>query len=98
MAYTKPQFEAYFQLMSALSHQMLKIDFGEMIVWVDKIVGPDALHSDQRKQDLLNLHSVIGGFIEMQKIVRKHGIPVRDPRQEAKALLPTTPKVINPDP
>lgn len=101
MAYTKQQFEAYFQLMSALSHQIIKIDFEEMRNWVDKIVGPDSIHSEQRMEDLTNLQHVIGAFTQMQGIIRQHGVPVRDPRnagQVEPASPETTPKLINPGP
>lgn len=80
MAYTKMQFEANFQLVSALAHQIIKVDFDEMLVWVDKIVGPDSVKSEQRRQDLANLHGVLGGFQAMANVIREHGIPVRDPR------------------
>jgi len=76
--YEKPQFEAAFQLITAISHQMVKIDFNSMEQWVDKLVGPEALNDADRHEQMINLKTVMRRFHEMQQVLIDHGIPVRD--------------------
>jgi len=79
MAYTQAQFEAIFQTVTAVSHQIVKIDWEEMRVWVDKIVGPDSVKNPDRMEDLQNLQIAIGAFGKMQDVLRETGIPIRNP-------------------
>ena len=76
--YDKPQFEAAFQLITAISHQMVKIDFNSMEQWVDKLVGPEALNDPARHEAMMHLKTVMRRFDEMQQVLVEHGIPVRD--------------------
>ena len=78
MAYDKNQFEAAFQLITAVSHQIIKVDFQEVENWVEKILGPSALKDDEIRGNLNHLKTVMQSFIVMDRIVREHGIPVRD--------------------
>ncbi len=76
--YDKPQFEAAFQLITAISHQMVKIDFISMEQWVDKLVGPETLNDPARHEAMLHLKTVMRRYHEMQQVLVEHGIPVRD--------------------
>jgi hypothetical protein len=78
MAYTKQQFEAAFQLITAVSHQMIKIDFKEVETWVDKLMGPEALTDEQRKDNMNRLKEVLQQFGNMQQVLLQFGVPVRD--------------------
>jgi hypothetical protein len=80
MAYTRDQFEAMFQLVTALSHQCIRVDFDEMMNWCEKIVGPDSLTDPQRKEDLENLRNIMHAWKDMQSAIVRHGVPVRNPR------------------
>jgi hypothetical protein len=76
--YDKAQFEAAFQLVTAISHQMVKIDFNSMEQWVDKLLGQEALDDPERHEAMMHLKTVMRRFDEMQKVLVEHGIPVRD--------------------
>jgi hypothetical protein len=76
--YDKPQFEAAFQLVTAISHQMVKIDFNSMEQWVDKLLGQEALSDPDRRDAMVHLKTVMRRFDEMQQVLVEHGIPVRD--------------------
>ncbi len=78
MAYDNQQFEAAFQLITAVSHQIIKIDFEEMTNWMDKLLGPRALKEEDTKKNLENLKTVMRQYVTMQEVLRIHGIPVRD--------------------
>jgi hypothetical protein len=78
MAYDKAQFEAAFQLITAVSHQIIKIDFEEMEVWVEKLMGPKALKDEETKKNLNNLRTVMRSYTTMKEVLRIHGVPVRD--------------------
>jgi len=95
MAYEQAQFEAAFQLTTAVAHQIIKIDFQEMEIWVDKLLGPRALKEAETKKNLDNLKIVMRQFAEMQDVLKVHGIPVRD-IQNYKDAVPQ--QVVNTDP
>ena len=76
--YEKPQFEAAFQLITAISHQIIKIDFIEMEVWVDKLMGAEALNDPEVKKNHENLKGVLQAYTAMQRTLMQKGIPVRD--------------------
>jgi len=78
MAYDKNQFEAAFQLITAISHQIIKVDFQEVENWVEKIMGPQSLKDEATKINLNNLKTVMQSFVVMNRILREHGVPVRD--------------------
>ncbi len=78
MAYDNQQFEAAFQLITAVSHQIIKIDFVEMEIWVDKLLGPRALKEEDTKKNMENLKTVMHQFVTLQEVLRVHGIPVRN--------------------
>lgn len=78
MAYDNQQFEAAFQLITAVSHQIIKIDFPEMEIWVDKLLGPRSLKEEETKKNLENLKTVMRQYVTMQEVLRIHGIPVRN--------------------
>lgn len=78
MAYEKWVFEQAFQLITAVSHQIVKIDFNEMEEWIDKIMGPKSLTDDQAKANMHRLKHVMRGFAEMRQVLVDYGIPVRD--------------------
>jgi len=90
MAYDSPQFEATFQLITAVAHQIIKIDFQEMGNWVDKLLGPRALKDEETKKNLDNLKTVMRQFVTMQEVLKIHGIPVRD-IQHYRDAVPQTP-------
>lgn len=87
MAYDNQQFESAFQLITAVSHQIIKIDFVEMGSWVDKLLGPRSLKEEETKKNLENLKTVMRSFVTMQEVLRVHGIPVRD-IQHYKDVMP----------
>ena len=76
--YDKAQFEAAFQLITAISHQMVKIDFNSMEQWVDKLMGQDALDDSEKREAMIHLKTVMRRYHEMQQVIIEHGIPVRD--------------------
>ncbi len=76
--YDKKQFEAAFQLITAVAHQVIKIDFASVESWVDKLLGQDALNNDDRREAMNNLKVVMGEFDKLKQVLFKHGIPVRD--------------------
>ncbi len=78
MHYDKAMFEQVFQLITAVSHQIVKIDFGEMEDWVNKLMGPKALTDDISKANMHQLNHVMRQFAEMRQTLIDHGIPVRD--------------------
>ncbi len=90
MAYDNQQFEAAFQLITAVSHQIIKIDFGEMEIWVDKLLGPRALKEEDTKKNLENLKTVMHQFGTIQEVLRIHGVPVRN-IQHYKDSIPQLP-------
>lgn len=77
-AYDQAQFEQAFQLVTAISHQIVKVDFDEMTIWIEKILGPKAVNDEQRRKNLDNLRNVMSQFKEMQKTLFENGIPVRN--------------------
>ena len=92
MAYDKRQFEAAFQLITAISNQIIKVDFDEMENWIEKILGPRSLKDDEVKGNLENLKTVMQSYVVMSTILRTHGIPVRD-IQHYKDSVPQTPEI-----
>ncbi len=78
MTYSNQEFESAFQLVTAVSHQVVKVDFAEMENWVDKLLGPRALKEKDTKVNLDNLKTVMRSFAIMQEVLRTNGIPVRD--------------------
>lgn len=78
MQYSKEQFEAAFQLITAVSHQIIKIDFAEMEIWVGKLMSAKALTDPVSKTNLENLKAVLQEFQKMQSTLMGRGIPVRD--------------------
>lgn len=95
MAYDNAQFESCFQLITAVSHQIIKIDFEEMSNWMDKLLGPRSLKEEDTKKNLENLKTVMRQFTTMQEVLRVHGIPVRD-IQNYKDVVPHTPGAVAP--
>jgi len=96
MSYDNQQFEACFQLITAVSHQIIKIDFEEMSAWMDKLLGPRSLKEEDTKKNLENLKTVMRQYMTMQEVLRIHGIPVRD-IQNYRDVVPNEAGV-NPDP
>lgn len=88
MAYDQAQFEACFQLITAVSHQIIKIDFAEMENWMDKLLGARSLKEEDTKKNMENLKTVMRQFVTMQEVLRIHGIPVRD-IQNYRDVVPT---------
>lgn len=88
MSYDQAQFEATFQLITAVSHQIIKIDFVEMGSWMDKLLGPRSLKDEDTKKNMENLKTVMRQFVTMQEVLRIHGIPVRD-IQNYRDVVPT---------
>jgi hypothetical protein len=86
--YDKPQFEAAFQLVTAISHQMVKIDFNSMEQWVDKLLGQEALSDPARHEAMMHLKTVMRRYDEMQQVLVEHGIPVRDISHYKDSLKP----------
>ena len=78
MSYEKNQFEAAFQLITAISHQVIKIDFQEVERWVDKIMGPEAINDEVRRDNMNRLKEVLQQYHNMQQVILQFGIPVRD--------------------
>jgi len=95
MAYDNQQFESCFQLITAVSHQIIKIDFEEMEIWIDKLLGPRALKEEDTKKNMENLKTVMHQFVTMQQVLKIHGIPVRD-IQNYRDVVPHTPGQIAP--
>jgi len=78
MSYTKEHFEAAFQLITAVSHQIIKIDFAEMTVWIDKLMKADAISDPEVKKNLDSLKNVMKQFYSLQQTLWDDGIPVRN--------------------
>jgi len=76
--YQKNQFEAAFQLVTAVSHQIIKIDFEEMEVWIDKIMSAKTLKDPDAKTNHENLKQVMQAYQQMQGVLLNAGVPVRD--------------------
>jgi hypothetical protein len=76
--YEKPQFEAAFQLVTAVSHQIIKIDFAEMEVWIDKLMSAKGLDDPEVKRNHENLKAVMQQYRSMQEVLMVSGVPVRD--------------------
>lgn len=76
--YEKEHFEAGFQLITAVAHQIIKIDFTEMSRWIDTVMTAKGLNTTEEKRNLLDLQKVMEGFHALQKTLYAHGIPVRD--------------------
>ncbi len=78
MSYNSEQFEAAFQLITAVSHQIIKIDFSEVENWVDKLMGSNALKDPEIKKNMENLKGVMKAYRVMQKTLLTNGVPVRN--------------------
>jgi hypothetical protein len=98
MAYNKQHFEAGFQLITAISHQIIKIDFTEMEVWVDKLMGNKALTDDTAKENMQNLKAVMANFGQMQQVLLQRGVPVRDISNYKDNVIEVPPNETSTDP
>lgn len=78
MAYTKEHFEAAFQLITAVSHQVIKIDFEEVVIWIDKLMKADSMTDPEVKRNLVSLKNVMREFSNLQQTLYNDGIPVRN--------------------
>jgi len=76
--YNREDFEAAFQLITAISHQVIKIDFQEMDRWVGKMLEVKAIADKTTKDNLDDLRHVMKAFHELQLELYRHGIPVRN--------------------
>jgi len=86
--YEREHFESAFQLLTAVSHQIIKIDFAEMERWVDALMAAKALNDPDKKKNMDNLKQVMRSFAGMQQMLYKHGIPVRDISHYKESLPP----------
>jgi conjugal transfer/entry exclusion protein len=98
MAYSKQQFEAGFQLITAVSHQIIKIDFKEIEIWIDKMMGAKALTDETAKENMQNLKAVMSNFGQMQQVLMQRGVPVRDISNYKENIIEVGPNENNPDP
>lgn len=89
--YEKPQFEAAFQLITAISHQIIKVNFKDVEAWVDKLMGQDALTDPEKRRNLDNLKTVMRQYHQMQAVLMEHGIPVRNIEHYKEAFAPAQP-------
>lgn len=78
MGYSSEQFEAAFQLITAVSHQIIKIDFSEVESWVDKLMSAKSLKDPEAKKNMANLKQVMQSYRVMQKTLLDSGVPVRN--------------------
>jgi hypothetical protein len=78
MEYSKEQFESAFQLITAVSHQIIKIDFQAVEVWIDKIMSAKAVTDEGSKENMLNLKQVMQQYKVMQDTLLNSGVPVRN--------------------
>jgi len=88
MAYDKAQFEAAFQLITAVSHQIIRIDFTEVEIWVDKLMSAKAMKDADTKKNMDSLKAVMRQFNETKKTLTERGVPVRDVSHYRESVVP----------
>jgi len=97
MQYSKEQFEAGFQLITAISHQIIKIDFKEIEGWIDKLMGNKALTDETARDNMQNLKAVMNNFDQMQQVLLQRGVPVRDISNYKQNIIEVGANENNPD-
>jgi len=95
--YEKEHFEAAFQLITAVSHQIIKINFSEMSRWVDVLMEEGAATDKEMARNRLDLQKVMQSYQQLQKIMFTHGIPVRDIENYKEVRVPKQSGSINPN-
>ena len=96
MPYDKQQFEAAFQLLTAVSHQVIKIDYMEIGNWVQKIMGPEALNDPEKQDNMDRLITVLQAYGAMQQVLLEKGVPVRDITHYQEGRMIDNPRPIPP--
>jgi hypothetical protein len=81
--YDKKKFEAAFQLITAVSNQIIRIDFKEMARWINNLLSPKTVESspdydEQTAKNLQDLMAVMNQFQTMKDSLFQHGIPIRN--------------------
>jgi hypothetical protein len=81
--YQQPQFEAAFQLITAISNQLIRVDYQEMKRWINNLMTPKTLpaspgYNENARPNLDNLIAVMDALQTMKDTLLERGIPVRD--------------------
>lgn len=79
------EFEQAYQFVSGVGAQFVYIDFPAVIIWIDKIMGQEALRNETVKANMGQLKRVFAECQVLREVMLRDGVPVRDPEEVRKA-------------
>jgi hypothetical protein len=81
--YTQEDFAKVFHMLSALSNQIVHIDFIQVENWLNAIFAAQATQNDDVKQHLERLHEIMAAYAQTKAVIAKNGIPTfPEPRRQ----------------